>query len=80
MKEIKSIKSSAARRFSHLIYNFISMLDHEMEKSSSDERGRNIAKLANYLEMEVDRFSHFDAGLSFKVIKNMKKKAKLKTR
>ncbi len=37
-------------------------IDIEMRKPSTNERGSNIAKITNYLEMANDRARHFGLG------------------
>ncbi len=41
---------------------FLGSLDAEMIQPSTLERGKNIAKISNYLEMEKDRARHFGLG------------------
>jgi len=44
----------------------ISLIDAEMGKTSSCERGKRIAKIINDLEMEKDLAKHFGLGIEFK--------------
>jgi hypothetical protein len=45
---------------------FLTRLDVLMRQPSTVERGREIARLCNALEMEKDRAWHFGLGLPFK--------------
>ncbi len=60
------------------IYKFIYLLDDEMKKTSSFERGKNIAKLNNFLEFEADRFARNTLDFELKKIENLKRKNNVK--
>jgi hypothetical protein len=53
---------------------FIDALDREMTKPSTLERGRRIAVLSNYLNLNNDMALHFGLGYSFKKLERLKRK------
>ncbi len=52
----------------------IVLLDAQMELPSTEQRGKDIAKILNSLEMTNDAVLHFGLGYGFKKIENLKKK------
>jgi hypothetical protein len=52
----------------------IYLIDEEMKKPSTPDRGKRIAKITNMLEFENDRALHFGLEYSFKKINNIKKR------
>ena len=56
------------------ISHFLANLDCEMQKPSSNERGRIIARLTNELDMANDSVLHFTFGQSFHSISLRKSK------
>lgn len=50
-----------------------------MKQPSSNERGQEVAKLSNALDMANDAAMHLDLNMSFQQINNRKKKAARKS-
>lgn len=71
-KDLKKLRKESLQ-FAADIYRFISWMDEEMKKHSTEERGKRIASGLNGLEMCVDRFTHFELHQSFEKITKMKK-------
>jgi len=44
----------------------IDQLDIEMKKPASNERGKRIAVITNYLDLQKDQAKHFGLGLPLK--------------
>jgi hypothetical protein len=67
--ELKSVKRQLRDTRRHLrdLVNAAGLaivtLDDEMKKPSTEQRGRNVAKICNYLEMQNDSAAHFGLGL-----------------
>lgn len=54
------------------VIHFLDQINDEMKKPSSFERGRRIAKLCNFLDLENDGAMHFGLNYTFKKIKKLK--------
>jgi len=61
----------ALKRLTTSITKFENAMDIEMRKPSDVQRGRNIAKLVNFLAIEKQSAQHFALGYSFKKIKKL---------
>lgn len=55
----------------------LTAIDIEMRKPSTHQRGSNIAKICNFLEMANDRTMHFGLGYGWKKMGNIKKAKQL---
>lgn len=51
---------------------FLALVDAEMKKPSTPERGRTIARLCNALDMANDQAMHFGLGMGFTAIRKVK--------
>ena len=55
------------------VAQYLTNLDRTMEEKSTEERGRKIAKLSNFLEMKNDEVMYFGLDYSWKKINKIKK-------
>jgi hypothetical protein len=61
------------------VCKYLARLDELMKQPSSNERGQEVAKLSNALDMANDAAMHLDLNMSFQQINNRKKKAARKS-
>ena len=71
-KEFNKLKNDF-RNLTVAVQNHLSLLDAVMKTPSTLERGREIAKLSNYLDAANDSAMHFGLDMSFKLINKGKK-------
>jgi hypothetical protein len=67
------IKLKNGRDFMYCVYLFMAWLDDEMKKPSTADRGMRVAKAMNSLELNADRFAHFDLAMDLDVLNKMKR-------
>jgi len=70
-----NIEKKYLKRLTESVASFIVALDDVMKEPSSYERGKMIAKLNNFLDMQNDAAMKFGLGYSWKKINNVKKRA-----
>ena len=63
---------TALIKLTKMVVISLSRIDKEMKKPSTVERGRNIAKICNDLDLVNDSTMRFDLGYGWKAIKNIK--------
>ena len=64
-KYLKELTQSVSRA--------ISCLDSIMKGPSTNERGKQVAKICNFLDISNDAAMHFGLGYDFKKIENIKR-------
>jgi len=67
-RENRELKSHL-RALTEVTDKFLVMLDAEMNKPSSNERGRRIAKMCNYLNINNDAAKHFGLKVPLKELR-----------
>lgn len=73
-REIRKLKA-AMRELSMTVAACLEALDRQMRQPSTVERGKNIAKICNVLELQNDSVLHSTLHYTFPQMKVMKKKA-----
>ena len=71
-KEFNKLKNDF-RNLTVAVQKHVSLLDDVMKTPSTLERGRESAKLSNYLDAANDSAMHFGLDMSFKLINKGKK-------
>lgn len=54
------------KRLTQAVDKALDAIDEEMKKPSSNERGKRIAQICNFLNLENDAAKHFGLGMSLK--------------
>jgi len=62
----------ALKELTKMVAIYLSHIDKEMKKPSSVDKGKNIAKICNELEMGNDSIMYFDLGYGWKKINRIK--------